>query len=61
MIFKVLTHPVTVFNLLLVGILGFIEVVHIQAHKSMDIDANSHVRQWCKKNQDKCESFLSNY
>jgi len=61
MVFKVLTHPVTIFNLLLVGTLGFIEVIHIQAHKSMEVDADSYVRQWCRKNQDKCQSFLEDY
>jgi hypothetical protein len=61
MIFKVLIHPVTLFNLVLVGTLGFIEVIHIHAHKSMEVDVDSYVRQWCRKNQDKCESFLSDY
>jgi len=58
---KALLHPVTQFNLMLVGFLVLIQLVHTHAHYTMEVDADSYVRQWCKKNQDKCESFVEEY
>ena len=61
MVFKVLFHPVTLFNLLTVGVLIMIQVIHLHAHHTMEVDADSYVRQWCKKNTDKCESYIEDY
>ena len=36
-------------------------VIHNHAHYSMEVDADSYVRQWCKKNPNKCEDFISDY
>ena len=58
---KVLLHPVTLLNGLLVGFLILVGLAHNHAHYKMEIDADSYVRQWCKKNQDKCESFVEEY
>jgi len=55
---KVLFHPVTIFNLLLVGFLGLIEVVHINAHREMEADVHGYVTNYCRKNREKCEGFL---
>jgi len=60
-IMQVLSHPVTLFNGLLVGFLLVVGIAHNHAHYTMDQDADSYVRAWCKKNQDTCESYLNNY
>ncbi len=58
MITKILFHPVTLFNLLTVGVLIMIQSIHLHAHKTMEIDADSYVYNFCKKNVEKCESFI---
>ena len=58
---KVLLHPVTQINLLLVGFFIVIGLVHNHAHYTMEQDADSYVRQFCKKNQDICASYVSDY
>jgi len=47
---SVLTHPVTSFNLLLVGCLGVIEIVHTRAHHTIEQDVHSHVHRALKQN-----------
>ncbi len=56
-ILKVLGHPVTLFNGLLVGFLIIIGLAHNHAHYTMELDADSYVRNWCKKNQDVCRRY----
>ena len=51
----------THFNVLIVGFFIIIGVMHNHAHYTMEVDADSYVRQFCKKNPDKCESYLSDY
>ena len=58
-IIGIICHPVTVMNLCLFGSLGVIELIHIHAHHKMDMDVHSHVRQFCKKNADTCEGYIS--
>jgi len=60
LLMRVVTHPVTLFNGLLVGTLIVIGLLHNHAHYTMEVDADSYVRNWCKKNPDTCESFISN-
>jgi len=55
---RILTSPVTHFNVLLVGTLILIGAIHNHAHYSMEVDADSYVRAWCKKNPDLCQSFI---
>ena len=57
---KVLLHPVTLFNLLTVGVLIMIQSIHSHAHYTMEIDADSYVYNFCKKNVEKCERFIDN-
>ena len=61
MVFKVLFHPVTLFNLLTVGVLIGIQSIHSHAHYTMEIDADSYVFNFCKKNVEKCESYIEDY
>jgi hypothetical protein len=56
-IMKVLGHPVTLFNGLLVGFLIIVGLAHNHAHYTMELDADSYVRGWCKKNQDICRRY----
>jgi hypothetical protein len=56
---KILFSPVTHFNVLLVGILIMIGVMHNHAHYTMDSDTDAYVRKWCKKNPEKCKRFLT--
>jgi len=58
---EILTSPVTHFNLLLVGFFILVGVMHNHAHYSMEVDADSYVLQFCKKNPDKCERYISDY
>jgi hypothetical protein len=58
---RILTSPVTHFNLLLVGFLILVGVMHNHAHFTMEQDADSYVRAWCKKNPDTCQSYIDDY
>ena len=59
MLKKILFHPVTHFNLLIVGFLVLTQGMHIHAHYTMNVDADSYVFQFCKKNVDKCKRFIN--
>ena len=52
---SVLFHPVTVFNLLLTGSLGVIEVIHTRAHHTLEVDVHGHVHQFLRKNPETCD------
>ena len=60
-IIQVLSHPVTLFNGLLVGFLLVVGIAHNHAHYTMEKDADSYVRAWCKKNSDTCQSYIDDY
>jgi len=55
-VFKVLFHPVTVINLLFVGSLGMIELIHIRAHHTLEQDVHGHVHRALKKNPELARS-----
>tara|TARA_B100000927_G_scaffold233722_1_gene194032 strand:+ start:174 stop:389 length:216 start_codon:yes stop_codon:yes gene_type:complete len=55
---KILLSPVTHINLMLVGILVFIGVLHEHTHHSMKVDVHGYVRQFCRENPDTCKSFI---
>ena len=59
-LWTIINSPVTQFNVMLVGLLCLIGAVHNHAHYSMEVDADSHVRAWCKKNPDTCRSYIDN-
>jgi len=56
---QILRHPVTHFNVLVVGFLFIIQSMHTHAHYTMSLDADSYVRNFCKKNLEKCERIIS--
>ena len=45
-----LMHPVTILNLIFVGTLGLIQVVHTKAHLTLDTDVHGHVHRALRKN-----------
>ena len=60
-ILQVILHPVTLLNGGLIGCLIFIGILHNHAHHTMEVDADSYVRQWCRKNPDTCQSYIDDY
>ena len=58
---QILRHPVTHFNVLVVGFLFIIQSMHTHAHYTMSLDADSYVRNFCKKNLEKCERIISDF
>jgi len=58
---RILTSPVTHFNVVILGFFIIVGAIHNHAHHTMEVDADSYVRQFCKKNPDTCERYLSDY
>ena len=57
---KVLSHPVTQVNLLTIGVLIMIQMIHTHAHHTMDIDVHAYVKAWCsesEENRKKCSYY----
>jgi hypothetical protein len=57
---KILSSPITHFNLITVGVLIMIQSIHLHAHHTMEIDVDSYVYNFCRKNVEKCEKFIGN-
>ncbi len=58
---KILFSPVTHINLMLVGILVFIGVLHEHTHRAMEVDVHGYVKQFCRNNEKLCESYVRGY
>ena len=58
---KIIKHPVTQFNLLVVGFLVLIQGIHLHAHRQMEIDVDSYVHEFCRKNKDTCRSIVRDF
>lgn len=54
---SVLKHPVTQFNLIVLGSLGLIQIIHTHAHYKMEMD----VHAYCKQNAEWVESQSTEY
>jgi|DEB0MinimDraft_10_1074344.scaffolds.fasta_scaffold04878_11 hypothetical protein len=52
---KYFFHPLTLINLLICGFLGMVQLAHTHAHYKMDIDVDSYVHSFLKKNPDYCK------
>jgi hypothetical protein len=60
---RILTSPVTHFNVMSIGVVIMIGMLHNHAHYTMTMDADSYVRQWCKasaENQKTCIRYGRN-
>jgi hypothetical protein len=55
---KALAHPVTQINGLLILTLILIGIIHNHAHHTIEIDVDSYVRQFCKRNVEKCKEYI---
>jgi len=53
---SVIFHPVTAFNLCIVGVLIVIQVVHTKAHLTIETDVHGHVHRALKKNPELARS-----
>ena len=63
-VLKFLTNPGTLTSFLLLGIIAMIGALHNHAHYSMEMDADSYVRQWCRaseENKKTCVRYGSSY
>jgi hypothetical protein len=60
-ILQAASHPLTLLNGLMVGFMIVVGLLHNHAHYTMEVDADSYVRAFCKKNPDTCESYLNDY
>jgi len=49
---RIATHPATHFNLISIGVLITIGMLHNYAHFTMDKDADAYVRQWCRSSSE---------
>jgi len=49
-ILPILTHPITGFNLCIVGLLLVVQFVHTKAHFTLESDVHGHVHRTLKKN-----------
>ncbi|AOV61697.1 hypothetical protein BOW91_gp002 [Synechococcus phage S-WAM2] len=58
---KVLLHPVTQFNLLVVGFLILVQGLHTHSHYTMSTDVDSYVHAFCKQNLKECKRIISNF
>ena len=52
--------PVCHFVALTVGFLAMIQTIHLHAHKTMELDADSYVHNFCRNNLEECERIISN-
>ena len=55
---RILLSPVTHFNVLLVGTLIIIGVMHNHAHHTMEHDIHGVVRKYCRANPGECAEYL---
>jgi len=58
-----ITNPGTLTSLLLLGMIALIGTLHNHAHFSMEQDADSYVRQWCRsstENKKTCTRYGRN-
>ena len=58
---KILSSPVTHFNVLVLGFLILIQGLHLHAHYIMDRDVESYVTNFCKQNTEDCERIISKF
>ena len=54
------TSPICHLILLCTGFLVMVQLAHTHAHYTMSHDADSYVRNFCKKNLEECKRIVSN-
>jgi len=58
-LFCCVSSPVCHLVLITFGSLCFIQLIHTHAHHSMEVDTDSYVRNFCKKNIDECKRIVN--
>jgi len=56
-----LGSPVLHIVLMIGGLLIFVGHVHNEAHRTLELDVESHVKKFCSKNKNVCESYVNDY
>ena len=56
---KIITHPVTHFNVVTIGMLIIIGALHNLTHFTMNKDADAYVRQWCRSSAENKKTCIS--
>ena len=54
--FKVFTNPLTQINVMILGFLLLVQMIHTKAHHSYEVDVHGWVHQYLRENPDKCNS-----
>jgi len=49
-------NPITQINVMVLGFLILVQMVHTRAHHSYEVDVHGWVHQYIRKNPDKCNS-----
>jgi len=56
-----LGSPVLHIVLMIGGLLIFIGHVHNEAHRTLELDVESHVKKFCTRNKNVCKEYISDY
>ena len=52
------SSPICHLLLITVGSLCLIQLIHTHAHYKMDVDVDSYITSFCKKNKETCEKII---
>ena len=55
------SSPICHFLALTLGSLTVIQMIHLHAHYTMEVDVESYVTAFCKKNTEHCERILDKW
>jgi len=53
------SSPICHLLVVLFGTLSVIQLVHTHAHYQMDMDVDSYITAFCKKNMERCEKIVN--
>jgi|TARA_R100000455_G_scaffold25726_1_gene14329 hypothetical protein len=51
---EVFKHPLTQINVMVLGFLILVQMIHTRAHHSYEVDVHGYVHQFIEKNPDAC-------
>ena len=58
MLKRILLSPVPHFNIMIVGCLILVGVMHNNYHHQIEEDVHGYVRKFCEKNLEKCQDIV---
>jgi len=53
------TNPICHFVALAFGFTTLVQLIHTHAHYEMEVDVHGYVRNYCRKNLEKCQRMLN--